>query len=117
MKIAIVGSRTFNDYQKLKEEIEKLISSGLVIEEIISGGAKGADTLAERFSIENNKIKFTVFKPEWAKYGRAAGKIRNTLIIENCDMLLAFWDFTSRGTKDSIEKARKINKDVLVIKI
>jgi hypothetical protein len=61
MKTAIVGSRTFQDYIFFKESI---ISLNINIDEIISGGAIGTDSLAERFA-EEFDIPITVFKPNW----------------------------------------------------
>ena len=100
MKLAIVGSKTFTNYDYLVQSIKDNFNI-LEITEIISGGAEGADTLAERFA-EENKIKITVFEAEWTKYGRPAGMIRNKDIIKNCDYVIAFWDGKSPGTKDSI---------------
>lgn len=110
MKLAIIGSRTFNDYELLKKECDNLN-----IEEIISGGAKGADSLGEKYAIENN-IKFTIFKPDWKKYGKRAGFLRNIDIINSCDSVLAFWDGNSKGTQHSINLGHKHNKPVTIIR-
>jgi hypothetical protein len=104
MKLAIVGSRTFNDYEMVKTALKDL-----AITEIVSGGAKGADTLAEQYAAENN-IPVKVFKPDWAKYGRGAGPVRNKQIVEYADKVIAFWDGESRGTKSSIDLAEKQGK-------
>ena len=80
---------------------------------IVSGGAKGADTLAEKFALENH-LEMIVFKPDWKKFGKRAGFLRNTIIIENATIVFAFWDGKSNGTKDSIDKAEKLNKKVIV---
>lgn len=109
MKVAVIGSRTFNDY----EEVKRTLSS-IKITEIISGGATGADTLGERYAKENN-IPTKIFLPDWAKHGKAAGFLRNTDIVNAAEMVVAFWDGESRGTKDSIEKAIQTNKRVLII--
>jgi len=106
MKAAIVGSRTFNDYDALRESIDSL---NIHIDEIISGGAKGADSLAERYAREN-EIAITIFPAEWKKYGRAAGMIRNRDIIKSADVVIAFWDGESKGTKNSIDLAEKHGK-------
>lgn len=103
VKIAIVGSRTFNDYDKLKNFIQQVCR----LEEldplaVISGGAKGADTLAAQYARENN-LELVVFIPDWDKFGRSAGFKRNIDIIDNCDVCFAFWDGKSRGTKHDIE--------------
>ena len=113
MKIAIVGSRGFDDYEILKKtiinefEIEKITG-------IVSGGALGADLLAEKFAIEFS-IQVLVFKPDWKRYGKGAGKIRNKKIIENCDYVLAFWDGISKGTHGSILIAKELGKPCLVV--
>ena len=78
------------------------------------GGADGADSLGERYANENN-IETLIFLPDWKKHGKMAGFIRNTDIIENAELVVAFWDKTSKGTKDSIDKATKLGKKVLII--
>lgn len=110
MKIAVIGSRSFNDYGLLKETL-----ASLEISEIVSGGAKGADSLAEQYAKEAN-IKTLIFKPDWAKHGKSAGFKRNVDIISNSDMVVAFWDGESKGTKHSIDTAEKQGKKVLIIK-
>jgi len=109
MKIAVVGSRSFNDYDFLKEKL-----SLYKIDVIISGGAPGADSLAERYAEENN-IETIIFPAEWETHGRAAGPIRNKLIVENCDYLIAFWNGKSRGTKFSIDYAKELGKETVII--
>jgi predicted Rossmann fold nucleotide-binding protein DprA/Smf involved in DNA uptake len=109
MKIAVIGSRNFNDYELLKTVLKNYSPTC-----IISGGAKGADSLAVQYAHEN-KIELTIFKPEWGKYGKGAGLKRNQLIINNCDMVIAFWDNISKGTKNSIDIARQINKPLLIV--
>ena len=111
MKIAVIGSRNFNDYELVKTTL-----STLNITLLVSGGAKGADSLGERYATENN-IETLIFKPDWEKHGKAAGMIRNTDIINNADTVIAFWDGESKGTKDSITKAEKKNKNIIIIKI
>lgn len=112
MKLAIVGSRSFTDYDKLKAELNKLPLIHEVTE-IVSGGARGVDKLAESYAYEY-KLKMTVFKPNW-DIGKHAGFLRNTTIIQNSDAVVAFWDGKSTGTKDSIDKATKAGKPVLII--
>lgn len=110
MKVAVIGSRSFNDYNELRR-----ILNGLgYITEIISGGADGADKLAEQYADEKG-IPTKIFLPDWNKHGKIAGFLRNTDIIENADIVVAFWDNQSKGTKDSIDKANKLNKKVIVI--
>lgn len=110
MKYAIIGSRNFNDYNLIKNEL----SSYNNITEIISGGAIGVDSLAKKYANENN-IEIIEFFPNWKKYGKSAGVIRNKLIIENCDIVIAFWDGLSKGTKSSINIANKLNKNLKIV--
>jgi len=111
MKIAVVGSRSFEDRQLLEEKLTTLEEP---ITEIISGGAPGADTLAQEWA-EQHRIPVTVFQPDWKKFGRAAGPQRNQLIISACDVCVAFWDGQSKGTKSSIDLSRKAGKKTIVI--
>lgn len=114
MNIAIVGGRDFSDYTLLKERLSRYISIYGVPENILSGGAKGTDALAAQFAAEMD-IPLLVFKPDYQKYGRGATLVRNTQIIENADVVFAFWDGQSKGTKDSITKAKKLQKELHII--
>ena len=109
MKIAVIGSREFKDYSLLMQFLdEKKISK------IISGGARGADSLAVKYARENN-IDLQEFLPDYTKYGRGAPLIRNKLIVDASDQVVAFWDGQSRGTKHTIDYAKKIGKGVEVV--
>ena len=114
MNIAIVGGRDFNDYTLLKESILAYIDAHEKPENIVSGGAKGADTLATQFATEMG-IPVLIFKPDYQRYGRGATLVRNTQIIENAEVVFAFWDGQSKGTKDSIKKAEKLEKELYII--
>ena len=109
-KIAVVGSRGFNDYSLLEKTLTPYLPFILV-----SGGARGADSLAERFAGKNNLQKI-IFLPDWDKYGRRAGFLRNIKIVDESDRVIAFWDGNSPGTKSSIDLARKKNKGLLVVR-
>lgn len=110
MKVAIVGSRGFTDYNLLCEVMPGLDVS---VSQIISGGARGADSLAEKYATDND-IPVLVFPADW-DLGKNAGFVRNQLIVDACDVLVAFWDGKSKGTLDSISKGRRKNKNVIVI--
>ena len=103
IKLAIIGSRSFNDLDKLELGINQL---NVQIDKVISGGATGADKLGEKWA-KLNGIEIELHLPEWEKYGRSAGIIRNKVIIQNCDYCLAFWDGKSKGTYSSIELCKK----------
>lgn len=115
MKVAVVGSRNIDSYSLVKEELD-IIFNNMNVGTIISGGAKGVDSLAERYAREN-KIPFIEILPDWRKHGIQAGVIRNTEIVDKCDVLVAFWDGSSKGTLDSINKATKKGKKVFIFKI
>jgi hypothetical protein len=113
MKLAVVGSRKFNDYTLLRKELSMYDN----IEEIVSGGAKGADALAERYAREVLKIEPTVFRADWKRWGKRAGPLRNQKIWEYADQGIAFWDGFSPGTKDSIDWANFHRKKVKIVRI
>ena len=110
MKLAIIGGRDFNDYEKLVSSLADIEGVKLVI----SGGARGADTLAERYAKEKG-IEFIKFLPDWNTHGKAAGPIRNELIIKACDRVVAFWDGKSPGTRSSIELAKRYRKRYRIV--
>lgn len=113
MKVAIVGSRNFNDYGLLLETLKEITG----ITAVVSGGADGADTLAEQFADEHGipKIIYPITREDWIQYGMAAGPIRNRAIVEECDMMVAFWDGESTGTKDAFMQCTRAKKPVKVI--
>ena len=111
MKIAVIGSRNFTDQVVLENELNVIKDK---VELVISGGASGADTLAEKWAFDNN-IPIEVIKPDWKTFGRAAGVVRNKQIIESCDYCYAFWDKKSKGTLFSINYCKKILKPIKII--
>lgn len=103
MKTIIAGGRDFNDYNRLKTIMN---SCPHEITEIVCGKARGADTLGERWGIENN-IPIKYFIPDWDGLGKRAGFVRNSEMGDYADMLVAFWDGKSKGTEQMISYARK----------
>ncbi len=112
MVIAVVGSRNFTNYPLVKDILDRFTVKSDIL---VSGGAKGADTLAERYATENG-MEFVKFLDKWKKYGRQAGYLRNVKIVEMSEALVAFWDGESRGTKSSIDLAKKKGIKVYVVK-
>jgi len=102
IKLAIVGSRNFEPLDFVRKVIQSLNKDVI----IISGGAKGVDETA---ICEAKKcgMRTEVYYADWAMHGKAAGPIRNSVLIEKSDGVIAFWDGGSKGTKDSISKAKK----------
>ena len=101
MKVAVIGSRGLQ-----VNDLGRYLPPDT--DEIVSGGARGVDTSARKYALANG-LKLTEFLPEYDKYGKAAPLKRNLQIIEYADLVLAFWDGSSRGTKYVIEYCKKTN--------
>jgi len=128
VKIAIIGSRKFNDFDLM---INSLAIYQNQVTQIISGGAKGADQLAEKWSKQFLNKNPIVIRPEWRninhqnalikynkageKYDARAGLRRNQDIVNESDMVIAFWDGESKGTKHVISYARQVNKPIKIV--
>lgn len=114
VKLAIVGSRGFQDYDALVEFIDMVIKENdYEVTEVISGGAKGADRLGELWA-KTRGYPVTIYQAEWDKYGKSAGFRRNYDIIQGCDVVFAFWDGESKGTKHDLELAEKFRKPIFL---
>lgn len=111
MRTAIVGSRGFEDYPYM---VECLDNHPVPITKIISGGAKGADKLAEKYAQERG-IPVETYLPDYGHYGKTAPLKRNIQIVEASEQLIAFWDGKSRGTSFTINEARKRDIAVFVM--
>ncbi len=116
MKIIIAGGRDFNDYKSLERCVTKFLQS-IKLEEIIivSGCAKGADTLGEYFA-KFNGFKIEKFPADWNQFPRSAGYIRNKEMAKFADYLIVFWDGKSKGTRNMIDEMKKLNKPILALK-
>lgn len=112
MKLLIAGSRGFQDYSGLCEVLHQLFKDEK-IDLIISGGARGADQLGERYAKEHN-IPVKQYLPDWDLFGKSAGIRRNKTMCENADCLVAFWDGESRGTRFTIEYMQSLGKQTKV---
>lgn len=124
MNVAVIGSRDFEDYILLEK-----VLNGFDIHLITSGGARGADSLAEKYA-KNKGIDVSIIEAKWddfsepcvvkynrygKKYNTLAGFKRNQEIIKDVDLVIAFWDGQSPGTRDSIKKAEQLEKTVIVV--
>lgn len=103
MKVIIAGGREIEDYELL---LEAVLNAGFDITSVVSGTARGADKMGERFA-EETGLPIYQFPAKWEEYGRAAGPIRNQVMAEFGDALIALWDGKSRGTKGMIDLAKK----------
>lgn len=106
MRVAVIGSRGLS-----VSDLGRFLPANTT--EIISGGATGIDTSAKEYALTHG-IKLTEFLPEYTLYGRAAPLKRNITIIENADIVLAFWDGKSRGTKFVIDSCHRLGVEVRV---
>lgn len=121
-RIIVCGGRHFDDYPRLTAEINGVVQSlGLQMNEmeIISGHCAGTDQLGERYA-EEHEVDCKVFPAEWKKYGRAAGPIRNSQMIDYAaesvmPVVVAFVSPKSKGTMDTVNKARKKGFKVFII--
>lgn len=114
IKIVVAGSRDFNDVELMRSELNQFVRD---IEtkaiEVVSGGARGADTLGEQYA-KHYKQSCTVFPADWEKYGKRAGYIRNADMAKYADACIVFWDGKSRGTANMIELAKRYK---LILKV
>lgn len=121
-RVIIAGGRDFNDYELLQEKVDyylsTVISQGYKII-IVSGTAKGADKLGERYAAEKG-YEIAYFPADWASHGKRAGYLRNQEMAkyakeENHGALIAFWNGSSKGTKHMIDIAKKDRLKVRVV--
>lgn len=110
MKVIIAGGRDIEDYDLLRRVV---CDSGFVITTVISGCAKGVDTMGIKWA-EEVGIPFERFPAQWGKYGKAAGPIRNIEMSKVADALIAIRKDGSKGTSHMIDTMLKLNKPVFV---
>lgn len=110
IKLAIVGGRDFFDYASMCRSLADILD----VELVISGGARGADSLARIWAKDHN-IPIIEHLPDWGKFGKKAGFVRNELIISDATHVVAFWNGKSRGTKSSIDLAIKYKKRYRIV--
>jgi len=105
-KVIVAGGRYFNDYELLKNKLDYILQNKLPNVEIVSGTAKGADTLGERYAKENN-LGIHRKPADWDTFGKSAGYRRNAEMADYSDGCVCFWDGKSRGTKHMIDLAKR----------
>lgn len=109
-KVIIAGGRDFDDYKYMSAQLDELFWKSSCFGEypikIISGMAKGADTLAIRYADEHRLTKI-LFPANWKSHPRIAGFLRNEDMLSIATHLVAFWDGESSGTKHMIEIAKE----------
>lgn len=118
-KIVVAGSRSFDNYVLLADTLDSFIKTIMVSEkvtdiEIVSGTAKGADKLGERYAQEHG-YHIEKFPAYWEHYGKAAGPIRNEHMASYADFIFIFWDGQSKGSRSMIKCAQKHKKPHTII--
>lgn len=116
MKVAIVGSKSISNENLINNYISECLTDLSNIDLIISGGAKGVDTIAELFA-KNHNIKTKIFYPNWEKYGRQADLIRNSDIISKCEICIIIWDGESLCTKNDIDLCTEMRKPCYIFNV
>lgn len=113
MRIAVVGSRNFPDMGSVRFVIRHCIPEFTTL---VSGGARGVDSIA-MYTAQASRpdLKRVVFPADWRKWGKAAGFLRNRIIVEHSDWVIAFWDGKSPGTANTIRLAKEAGKPVKII--
>lgn len=118
-RIIVAGSRNFNNYRLLRSKLDDIIAGISDEIEIVSGNARGADRLGERYASEHN-ISVALFPADWSVYGKPAGIIRNQIMVNHVSkgkaLVVVFWDGESRGAHDMIRRARSAGIETIVFR-
>lgn len=114
MRLIIAGGREFNDYELLKEKLDNLLINNTNDVEIVSGKARGADSLGEKYAKEKGYL-IKEFPAKWNEYGKRAGYLRNEEMALYATHCVCFWDGKSKGTKHMIDLAKKSNLNLRVV--
>ena len=114
-KVIIAGGRDFSDYDLLKVKMNRILSNITDEIVIISGTARGADSLGEKYATEMG-YKLEQYPANWNKYGKRAGYLRNEQMADVAHACVCFWDSKSKGTKHMIDLANQKKLKLRVVK-
>lgn len=103
MRTIIAGSRSIHDYEALCNVVQE---SGFGISQVLSGAAEGVDALGERYALEHN-LPIERFPADWNRHGRAAGPIRNRIMAQHAEALIALMHPNSPGTRNMVQTAHQ----------
>lgn len=117
--LLVAGSRSFTDYQFLSASLDKLLVNQSEVT-VVSGGARGADTLAERYAHERG-YQVRIFPADWNRFGKSAGYRRNRQMHEFIAQFsdrgcVCFWDGNSRGTAHNFDLANEFHTPLRIIR-
>lgn len=110
MRVIVAGSRDRFDYEVVVDAIE---AAPFPITTLLCGMARGVDMYGFIWA-KKKGIPIREYPADWERWGKAAGAIRNQLMAQKADALIAVWDGRSRGTADMIDKMRRLQKPVFV---
>lgn len=106
--VLICGSRSINQLN-----ISRYIKNIDKIQKIVHGGCRGVDSIADSWAKANN-LEIIVYEPNYKIYGKRAPLVRDEEMVDFCDVIIAFYDGKSRGTKYTFDFAKKIGRKVIV---
>ena len=109
MTSLIVGSRSIMDF-----DLSPYIPAD--VDTVISGGARGIDTLAEKYA-DSHRLSKYILRPMYKLYGRVAPLKRSEEMVEMADAVLIIWDGCSEGTKHTLKYAKRCNKPLILINL
>ena len=112
-KVIIAGGREFNNYETLVKICDEYLKDKKNIQ-IISGAARGADSLGEKYAIEK-RYSLVKIPAKWETFGKSAGYKRNEEMVKIANCLIAFWDGKSKGTNHTIQLAKKFKLDIKIV--
>lgn len=115
IRLIIAGGRDFKNYVLLKEKVDEFIDGQEGVTIVSGKEPHGADKLGEDYAIERG-LTVVEYRPNWKKFGRAAGPIRNKEMAQNADALVVFWDGESRGSESMIKYAKQYNLDYVIVR-
>jgi hypothetical protein len=115
MKLIIAGGRDFKNFSKLIEQVDAFRIGSPTLPEVISGGARGADKLGEKYAKERG-FPIKEFIPDWETFGKSAGIRRNVEMANYATHLIAFWDGKSKGTEHMIRTAQRKGLQIKIVK-
>lgn len=119
MRTIIAGSRTVLDYRRMSTamiEAADAIEGSIIPTVVLCGMAIGADMLGYDWA-KNRNLVIERYPADWRKHGKAAGFVRNEIMVEHADALVALWDGKSRGTQHVIGQAERRGLRVYIYEV
>ncbi len=115
-KVVVAGGRDFKDFEKLTEVLDSVLRVRVETHNIVivSGAARGADSLGEKYAIMRG-YKVDTYKANWDALGKSAGYVRNKAMSDNSNASVIFWDGVSKGSKHMIDITVRSGKPFKVV--